>query len=214
MNDDEPKVVRGGDAGIISTEGSNFGSQQASHDPSSKKIATLRKLVDMIDRGDAFDAGDYAKEMIPPGEYAFIALSSDAKYYSEEDLSGNIIDNENFDSFGWVYVHGVGNIKTHGVLVKHEDFSILGVESAKELYLVLNDLDKDYNQSGYYRVGVDIAQGSYVLTSIGNGYASINSGPVGSHEIIDNESFSGTYRVMLYNGQYLKLSRAVYDLQD
>ena len=39
-------------------------------------------------------------------------------YYSEEDSAGNIIDNENFDSFGNVKVHAAGNLTTRGVLIR------------------------------------------------------------------------------------------------
>lgn len=49
------------------------------------------------------------------------------------------MDNENFDSFGYVYVRGAGNIQTRGVLIRVDAFEKLGVKSAKEIYEQLND---------------------------------------------------------------------------
>ena len=203
---------KGGDAGTISTEGTSYSTETSSPEKSSQ-LKALEMIADLIDQDRAYDTGNYAVGTIQPGEYAFISLNSGGMYYSEEDLSGNIIDNEIFSSFGWVYVHGVGNVDTSGVLVRQDDFASLGVASAKELYLILNNLNVDYNQSGYYKVGVDIQQGQYMLTSTGDGYASLNTGPVGNSEIIDNELFNGTYSIFLIDGQYFELSRAVYEVQ-
>lgn len=175
----------------------------------SPKSKLLSSILNLTQNKKAFDTGSYAVGEIPTGEYAFVSISSGSSYYSEKDASGNIIDNENFDSWGWIYVNGVGNIDTRGILVKESDFSSLGVSSAKEIYLILNELDNTYNQSGYYKVGVDINEGTHNLTSIGGqGYVSIESGPLGNSDIIDNEIFNGNYSINITNGQYIKVSKS------
>lgn len=167
----------------------------------------IQKIAGLIDQGKAFDTGSYVQGDIPKGEYAFIPFEGSGKYYKEEDSAGNIIDNENFDSFGYVYVHGAGNIETGGVLVSPKDFGTLGVKSAKELYEILNN-KQNYKDSGWYKIGVDLPDGKYVIESRGEGYVAIMSGPVGNNEIIDNEIFNGRYSVNVSNGQYLKISNA------
>ena len=133
-------------------------------------------------------------------------FSVSGKYYSEEDSAGNIMDNENFDSFGYVYVQGAGNIQTRGVLIKVDAFEKLGVKSAKEIYEQLNDAT-DYKDSAMYKVGVDIAPGTYTIESYGSAYVEVMSGPVGKSDIVDNENFNGKYSVTVSAGQYLKVSR-------
>lgn len=166
----------------------------------------LLKISDLIDDKLAFDTGDYINGDIPSGEYAFVKFSGSGSYYSEEDASGNIIDNENFDSFGYVKVHGVGNITTQGALINISAFEQLGVTSAKEIYQILNS-QENYNQSGYYKIGTDIPAGKYVLESIGSGYYAIMSGPVGNSDIVDNDNFNGRTEINVRDGQYLKISR-------
>ena len=167
------------------------------------------KVGDLIDNSNlAFDAGSYIAGEIPVGEYAFIRFG-DGRYYSEEDMAGNIIDNENFDSFGYVKVHGTGNLKTYGALINITAFEQLGVSSAKELYEKMNGIE-NFNQGGYYKVGVDILEGAYTIESIGGlGYYSKNTGPVGDYTIIQNNNFDGKVSVNLSNGQYLAVSRAI-----
>lgn len=173
------------------------------------KEKLLSQLSSLIKDSKVFDAGSYAIGSIPSGEYAFIVINAGQGYYSEEEASGNIVDNENFDSFGWVFVNGSGNITTRGILVPQNIFSMLNVASAKEIYVTLNDKSLDYNQAGYYKIGVDLPAGTYTLESIGsNSYMSIESGGVGKSEIIDNDIFSGTKTVTVSNGQYLKISKA------
>lgn len=167
----------------------------------------LVKIVGLMDDKLAFDTGDYIKGDIPAGEYAFVKFSGSGSYYEEEDAAGNIIDNENFDSFGYVKVFGVGNITTKGVLINISAFEQLGVSSAKEIYEILND-QINYNQAGYYKVGVDIQPGKYTIESIGSGYYAIMAGPVGNSDIIDNDNFSGRTEVYVREGQYLDVSRA------
>src|SRR5699024_6447434 len=136
-----------------------------------------------------------------------VSLSSGGDYYSEEDTSGNIIDNQNFDSFGYVKVHEKGNIKTNGVLVSVDSLEELDVSGAKELYEILNELE-DYDESGYYKAGTDIEAGEYVVESYGSGYVAVMSGPVGNSNIINNQDFEGRYSVNVNEGDYVKLSRA------
>lgn len=174
------------------------------------KLKTAKEIITESVNGltkskDAFDAGSYIKGDIPLGEYVFMPFGGSGQYYSEEDSAGNIIDNENFDSFGYIYVHGVGNIQTRGVLIKVGAFEKLGVKSAKELYEKLNSV-ADYKDSAMYKVGVDIAPGTYTIESYGQGYVEVMSGPVGDSDIIDNENFNGKYSVNVSTGQYLKIS--------
>lgn len=174
--------------------------------PKTAKELMFEKVTGLIDSKDAFDTGSYVKGDIPAGEYAFVPFEGSGKYYSEEDSAGNIIDNENFDSFGYVYVQGAGNIQTQGVLIKIGAFEKLGVKSAKEIYEKLNDVS-DYKESAMYKVGVDIAPGTYTIESYGQAYVEVMSGPVGKSDIVDNENFNGKYSVSVSAGQYLKVSR-------
>lgn len=166
----------------------------------------MSKIISLIKLGKAYDTGTYSKGEVTKGEYAFIKFDGSGSYYEELDRAGDIIDNENFSSFGYVKVHGVGEIETRGVLIDINSFSELGVTSAKEIYEKLNNI-KEYYESGYYKVGVDIKPGTYTIESIGKGYFAILSGPVGNSDIIKNDNFSGKKQVTLRNGQYLELSR-------
>jgi len=165
------------------------------------------KILNLISTEKAFDPGSYVKGDIPKGEYAFIPLSGGSKYYSEDDAAGNIIDNENFSSFGYVYVHAAGNISTGGLLVSEASLKDLGVKGAKDIYLMFNDL-ADYNSAAMYKVGKDIEPGKYILESLGSGYVAILTGPVGNNEIVDNANFNGRYSLSVSAGQYLSLNRA------
>lgn len=172
------------------------------------------KISELIDDGLAYDTGSYIKGDITPGEYAFVKFDGSGSYYSEEDAAGNIVDNENFDSFGYVKVHGVGNLETRGVLISVSTFERLNVTGAKQIYEILNN-QTDYNQGGYYKVGADIEPGQYVLESIGgNGYYSIMSGPVSNSNIVKNDIFNGRASVTLKSGQYLDLSRSTITKQN
>lgn len=167
--------------------------------------AMLRKINELIESKNAFDTGSYVKGDIPTGEYAFISFDGSGKYYSEEDGAGNIIDNENFDSFGYVYVQEAGNLQTGGVLIKINQFKKLSVSGAKEIYEKLNDTTK-YKESGIYKAGFDIKSGSYTIQSVGQAYVEVGSGPIGNNEIIDNENFNAKHSVNVSDGQYLKIS--------
>lgn len=171
------------------------------------KQEIFSKIVDLIDEGLAFDTGSYIKGDIPKGEYAFVTFEESGNYYSEEDSAGDIIDNENFSSFGYVQVHEAGNIKTKGALVKIEALEQLGVSGAKELYEVMNELE-NYTDSGWYKVGIDIEPGEYIFESYGSGYFAVMTGPVGNNDIVRNDNFEGRTSATVQEGQYLKLSKA------
>lgn len=197
-----------------SANGTNSGtnSESSSTAKPSKELTEsekmLNKIVELIDEGLAYDTGSYIKGDITPGDYAFIKFSGSGSYYCEKDAANNIIDNENFDSFGYVKVHGAGNLETQAVLVNVSAFEKLGVTGAKQIYELLNN-QTNYNQGGYYKVGTDIEPGSYVVESMGgSGYYAILSGPVSNSEIIDNDNFSGRAAVNLTNGQYIEITRS------
>jgi hypothetical protein len=158
----------------------------------------------LISKGVAYPAGSYAKGSIPSGEYAFISTSGG--YYAES-VNGEIIDNENFPSFGYVFVHGAGDIKTRGLLVRLQDLKGLGYSGAKQAYEALTN-QSNYRYSGYYRVGTDIPAGAYTVESMGRAYVEINEGPVGNSDIIENDNFNGSKSITIRGGQYLKLGKA------
>lgn len=167
----------------------------------------INKISSLINAGLAFDAGNYTAGDIPKGEYAFVKFSGSGSYYCEKDAGDNIIDNENFDSFGYVQVHAAGSLTTKGVLVSTSAFGTLGVSGAKEIYEILNNKE-NYNQGAWYKVGTDIPEGTYTVESIGSAYYAIMTGPVGNSDIVNNDNFNGKEQVRVKNGQYLKVSRA------
>jgi hypothetical protein len=170
------------------------------------KEKMLKSIKALINSKQAFDSGDYIKGDIPAGDYAFIAFEGSGKYFEETDASNNILDNENFDSFGYVYIHATGNIKNSGVLISTTSFPTLGVTGAKQIYEVLNDVH-DYKDAGIYKVGVDIPAGTHIIQSQGEAYVESSSGPVGNGEIVQNNNFNGRYSISVSNGQYLTVSR-------
>lgn len=82
----------------------------------------------------------------------------------------------------------------------------------KQIYEILNN-QTDYHDGGYYKVGVDIPAGQYVLESYGSGYWAVMTGPVGSSDIVDNDNFNGRASVNVRDGQYLTISRSSYTKQ-
>ena len=168
----------------------------------------ISKVTALFDQNLAFDTGSYIVGEIPKGEYAFIRFDGSGQYYSEEDQNGEIVDNENFDSFGYVYVHQVGNISNDGLLVNVDALSGLGVSGAKELFEVINE-KTEYKDAGWYKVGIDLSAGQYVAESYGDGYVAVLTGPVGNNDIVDNEIFNGKYSFKASNGQFVQISGAV-----
>lgn len=192
------------------TQQANNAQQEESKPAPAEEKSPQEKMQEgvtkLIDSGQAYDTGSYVKGDIPKGEYAFVSFDGSGKYYSEEDSAGNIIDNENFDSFGYVYVQGVGNVETQGVLIKVGSLKDLGVKGAREVYEQLNSV-KDYKGSAWYKVGSDIKAGQYTIKSLGEAYVAVMSGPVGNNTIVDNNNFNGKYSVNVGGGQYLVISR-------
>lgn len=218
LNSPTSKTVSGDTESEISAEGNTSSQSSLNEDveANNEELEEVEltpqqemysKIIELMDQEQAFDAGTYIKGDIPSGEYAFISFEGSGQYYSEEDGSGNIIDNENFDSFGYVNVHNAGNIKNDGALISTNAFENLGVKSAKEIYQVLNNIDGDYKDSAWYKVGVDIPSGKYVIESYGEAYVAVMTGPVGDSDIVNNENFNGRYQVNVSDGQYLKISR-------
>ncbi|WP_349430226.1 hypothetical protein [Weissella confusa] len=168
------------------------------------------KVSNLIKQGKAFGPRSYTAGQVPAGEYVFVATKYGAsKYYSEDDAAGEIIDNENFSSFGYVQVHATGNLTTRGTLVNVDSLGELGVSGAKELYEKLND-KQNYNGPGMYKIGVDLPAGMHTVSSTGSAYVAVVTGPVGNSDIVDNENFNGDYAVNLADGQYLEMSRAMF----
>jgi hypothetical protein len=178
--------------------------KEAEKTPQQKMIENISAL---FASKQAFDAGSYIKGDIPTGEYAFITFDGSGQYYVEKDTAGNIIDNENFDSFGYIFVHEAGNIQTDGVLISTAAFETLAVSGAKQIYETVNNV-QNYVDSAWYKVGVDIQPGQYVIESYGEGYVAVMAGPVGKSDIVDNENFNGRYSTTVTNGQYLQISKA------
>lgn len=194
---------------FFNSSNSNSNYNKNSNNELSAKEKMMQKLATLIEQKQyVFDTGNYIAGEIPVGEYAFIKFDGSGTYYSEEDAGGNIIDNENFDSFGYVKVHGLGNLTTQGLLVNINAFKQLEISGAKELYEILND-QYNYNQGGYYKVGVDIEPGKYTIESIGSGYYAILTGPLSNNDIINNDNFNGKVIVNVKKGQYLQTSRAI-----
>lgn len=180
--------------------------KSATEDPKSDKEILTEKIADLISAGKAFNAQSFVAGDIPKGVYAFMPVADGGQYYSEEDVNGNIIDNENFDSFGYVYVQGIGNVQTDGVLISIDAITGLGVENTKELYERLKETS-NYNDSGMYKVGFDIPAGTYTVESYGESYVAVTDGPVGNSEIVNNDNFKGKRSFAVNTGQYLSISR-------
>lgn len=191
-----------------STDTENVAQQDAAI--STSKPAEKSKFDLLVEQKKIFLPGDYAQGSIPKGEYIFI---SDRGGYYGEERDGQIIDNANFESFGYVYNHAIGDIKSHGLLVSQEALKELGFAGAKAIYELITK-QTDYNFSGHYKVGTDIPAGRYIIESAGQGYVEINKGPVGKGEILNNDNFNGSKSINLRNGQYLQLTRASISTQN
>ncbi|WP_257827219.1 hypothetical protein [Burkholderia glumae] len=161
-------------------------------------------MQELVSARLAFEPGSYAKGTVPKGEYAYVGKSEG---YFGEEINGHIIDNQIFPSFGYVFVQGVGDIKTAGYLLSPVALKKLGYKSASEVFRSLTGQDA-YNLSGMYKVGVDLPAGNYIIESTGTAYVSVNTGPVGNGEIVWNDNFHGTKSANLTNGQYIELNNA------
>jgi hypothetical protein len=187
--------------------GSDLPTEQPQHTAQVQEKSALDLL---IEQKLAFPPGTYAKGTIPKGEFIFIGEKGG--YYAEE-RDGQILDNENFDSFGYVYNHAIGDITTHGLLISPNALKELNASGAKALYERLTK-QTDYNFSGQYKVGSDIPAGRYIVESAGEAYVEVNRGPVGNGELLNNDNFNGTKSINLRNGQFVKISRASLTIQN
>lgn len=186
---------------------SNNNSLSSSGQEAKKITESLKifvKIAALFDEKLAFYGGIYSKGDIKAGEYAFINYNENGSYYCEKDSSGNILDCENFDSFGYVKVNSIGNIETNGILISISAFEKLGIKGAKEIYEILYK-ESNWNEVGYYKVGIDIKPDRYIVESVGKGYWSIMTGPVGDRKIVDDGNLNGSDDVYLSNGQYIRL---------
>ncbi len=218
---DEPKENK-----IVETSGESTDvekdaelEEELKNDPEYQKLLAKQQFLSDLnsviesDEKLAFDKGDYIQGDIQEGDYAFFSYNDNgAQYYSEKDKNGEIVANENFDSFGYVHVNETGNISNGGLLLSVSAFEKLNVSGSKELFEMMTE-KTDYTDSGYYKVGADIPAGSYVLESNGDGYVAVMSGPVGNSKIVTNENFNGKYQVNVKDGQYLKIHKATISQQ-
>lgn len=192
---------------IASSEPHSATSDQYPAAPPTQEKSALDLL---IDKKMAFPPGTYARGSIPKGDFIFI--SERGGYYGEE-RDGQILDNENCHSFGYVYNHAMGDITTHGLLIAKDALQELNASGAKALYERLTK-QADYNFSGHYKVGSDIPPGRYIVESAGEAYVEINRGPVGNGEIISNDNFNEKKSLNLRVDQFIKISRATISAQD
>jgi hypothetical protein len=186
---------------IISSIGKNK-IEKSNIQPTS--ATSIDQFDEFIKVGQAFKPGSYTKGSIPKGEYAFI--SPKGGYFAEE-YNGQILANENFSSFGYVYVQGLGDITTRGYLIAIESLKLKDKLGALSIYKSINK-ETEYNFSGYYKVGLDIEPGTYKIESSADGYIAIESGPLGRSKTIENELFQGEKTISVLEGQYLKVNRA------
>lgn len=163
-------------------------------------------VFDLVGEGRAFDAGIYEAGDIPEGEYAFIMYEENGHYYIEREPNGSTLDNENFESFGYVYVNEIGEVETTGLLIPIDEVEAIGATGAKQIYENVNNVS-NYQGSAHYKVGADISPGEYVIESDdGIAYVAVKSGPVGNVDILENERFEGTTTITVEEGQYLDVS--------
>lgn len=193
-----------GAIGYLSDRQPNIPGASPSSRVGETKSSGTSKVEDLIAKGEIYNPGTYAQGRIAPGEYAFV--SERGGYFSEEK-NGQILDNANFPSFGYVYVHGVGDVTTRGILFSKKALAELGYSGAKSVYEALTKTS-GHRFSGTYLVGSDLPPGRYVLESTGSAYVAVNTGPVGKAKILQNDNFNGSKTVSVASGQYLEVSRA------
>src|SRR5699024_1091995 len=135
-----------------------------------KEITNKDELLDamkpLIEEGLIFDIGDYKKGEVPKGEYAIVGTNGDNAYFSEYDEHDNVVENKNFNNFGYAYVSGAENLSVSGGLISLEALERMGISGAKEFYEIFHDQEEEFKEAGYYKVGVDIKAGEYTVESI------------------------------------------------
>lgn len=166
------------------------------------------QLEKWVSSGVAFAPGTYSPQQIPAGNYAFIPPKNDLLYFGEEIMNGDILSNEIFDTFGYVHYQGRGNVFTDGYLVAVTVVEKSSFKNVKAFYESMQGV-KNYQADGMYKIGTDLAAGTYTLLSTEEGaYVSINDGPIGNGDILTNDIFTGSYQVTVQDGQYLFVSGA------
>lgn len=155
---------------------------------------------------ESFSDGQYlVGNDIKAGEYLLIASNYERGYFciSEDPNDDNILENGASMTYAYISVK-------NGEFLKLSNATIYNVHD--------NDLDKiclnfsDNTQGIMYRVGIDLAPGTYkVSTNKQDGYYSIYDKALSSDsEIVNNECFSGTVYLRVSSGEYLLLTGGTY----
>lgn len=136
--------------------------------PQEKNSNTVERLLNQwATDGQAFKPGDYRIGQIPVGTYVWLKPLENGHSFQENGPDENLVTLENFDSFGYIHVNGIGNISTQGWLIKPPTILKSEYRSALRFYIAHRDL-KSYNFSGMYHVGTDIQPGIYVFKKVGS----------------------------------------------
>lgn len=147
----------------------------------------------------AYYSGTYkVGEDIPAGEYCIFSTENKRSgYYSvNADSNGDdIIGNDVFDYNAFVTI-------SDGQYLELNRAKAIPVEEIGEI---------ETNQSGMFRVGIDIPAGEYKIESTKNdmnGYYSIYNSSEPNASIVTNNLFDGQTYVTVSDGQYLSLERS------
>lgn len=167
-------------------------------DKRTKTDKTLFKKLGSEKKPTVYEEGQYRVGTdMKPGDY--IAYTFGGGYYCiSSDANGDdIVANNNFDNQNYIHVNS-------GQYLELSDCWIRPVsEKSKVTYY------NGYLEDGQYKVGDDIAPGTYKVTATGtgdyDGYFCITSDANGDN-IISNDNFGGTRYITISYGQYLELS--------
>lgn len=167
-------------------------------DKRNKTDKTLFKKLGSEKKPTVYEEGQYRVGTdMKPGDY--IAYTFGGGYYCiSSDANGDdIVANNNFDNQNYIHVNS-------GQYLELSDCWIRPVsEKSKVTYY------NGYLEDGQYKVGDDIAPGTYKVTATGtgdyDGYFCITSDANGDN-IISNDNFGGTRYITISYGQYLELS--------
>lgn len=137
---------------------------------------------------------------IPSGEYLFIADNYGQGYFciSSDANGNNIISNEYGMTYDYIYVN-------NGEFLQLQNSKIYNLKDNK---LDNIGLDWEVTDCGVtFRVGLDIAPGTYKVYKESGGYYAIYNRPKGRNgQLVNNNFFNGQCYVTVSNGQYLSLS--------
>ncbi len=138
---------------------------------------------------------------IPAGDY-YVVVTEDnyGGYYCkyEDSSQDKIEDNDNFNSFTFFRCYD-------GQYLKLSRCKITPIENAP-----INSSSDGIYGEGTYRVGIDIPEGEYKFLSTDSeysGYYCVYT-DISYKDIENNDNFDGTSYYTVYDGQYLKISRA------